>query len=46
MVKRQPTAKLVTERARLNGRAIWLALDAPAYIVAERLNVSGGLDRD
>lgn len=25
---------------------IWLALDAPEYITAERLNVSGGLDRD
>lgn len=25
---------------------VWLALDAPAYITAERLNVSGGLDKD
>ncbi|MBZ6079095.1 SDR family NAD(P)-dependent oxidoreductase [Microvirga puerhi] len=25
---------------------IWLALDAPSYITAERLNFSGGLDRD
>jgi len=25
---------------------IWLALDAPAYVTAERLNASGGLDRD
>jgi NAD(P)-dependent dehydrogenase (short-subunit alcohol dehydrogenase family) len=25
---------------------VWLALDAPDYITAERLNVSGGLDRD
>jgi NAD(P)-dependent dehydrogenase (short-subunit alcohol dehydrogenase family) len=25
---------------------IWLALDAPDYITAERLNASGGLDRD
>ncbi|MSP01945.1 MAG: SDR family oxidoreductase [Acetobacteraceae bacterium] len=25
---------------------VWLALDAPEYITAERLNVSGGLDRD
>ncbi len=25
---------------------LWLALDAPAYVTAERLNVSGGLDRD
>jgi NAD(P)-dependent dehydrogenase (short-subunit alcohol dehydrogenase family) len=25
---------------------IWLALDAPSYITAERLNFSGGLDKD
>jgi NAD(P)-dependent dehydrogenase (short-subunit alcohol dehydrogenase family) len=25
---------------------LWLALDAPAYVTAERLNASGGLDRD
>ena len=25
---------------------LWLALDAPDYITAERLNASGGLDRD
>ena len=25
---------------------VWLALDAPAYVTAERLNLSGGLDRD
>jgi NAD(P)-dependent dehydrogenase (short-subunit alcohol dehydrogenase family) len=25
---------------------LWLAFDAPEYITAERLNVSGGLDRD
>jgi NAD(P)-dependent dehydrogenase (short-subunit alcohol dehydrogenase family) len=25
---------------------VWLALDAPAYMTAERLNVSGGLDKD
>ena len=25
---------------------IWLALDAPAYVTAERMNASGGLDRD
>jgi NAD(P)-dependent dehydrogenase (short-subunit alcohol dehydrogenase family) len=25
---------------------VWLALDAPAYITAERLNVSGGFDKD
>jgi NAD(P)-dependent dehydrogenase (short-subunit alcohol dehydrogenase family) len=25
---------------------VWLATEAPSYIVAERLNISGGLDRD
>lgn len=25
---------------------VWLALDAPNYMIAERLNMSGGLDRD
>jgi 3-oxoacyl-[acyl-carrier protein] reductase len=25
---------------------VWLALDAPSYMTAERLNLSGGLDRD
>ena len=25
---------------------LWLALDAPDYVTAERLNLSGGLDRD
>jgi NAD(P)-dependent dehydrogenase (short-subunit alcohol dehydrogenase family) len=25
---------------------LWLAIDAPSYVTAERLNVSGGLDRD
>jgi len=25
---------------------LWLALDAPSYVTAERLNLSGGLDRD
>lgn len=25
---------------------VWLALDAPGYVTAERLNFSGGLDRD
>jgi len=28
------------------GMIVWLALDAPDYITAERLNVSGGLDKD
>lgn len=44
-----------TRRAPLGRRAqidevaaaiLWLALDAPAYITAERLNASGGMDRD
>ena len=25
---------------------VWLALDAPAYMTAARLNMSGGLDKD
>jgi NAD(P)-dependent dehydrogenase (short-subunit alcohol dehydrogenase family) len=25
---------------------VWLALDSPAYVTAERLNLSGGLDKD
>lgn len=25
---------------------VWLAADAPAYVTAERLNISGGLDKD
>jgi len=28
------------------GMIVWLALDAPDYITAERLNGSGGLDKD
>jgi NAD(P)-dependent dehydrogenase (short-subunit alcohol dehydrogenase family) len=28
------------------GAVVWLALDAPDYMTAERLNLSGGLDRD
>jgi 3-oxoacyl-[acyl-carrier protein] reductase len=35
-----------TDCAEVAVAAVWLALDAPAYIVAERLNVSGGLDKD
>jgi NAD(P)-dependent dehydrogenase (short-subunit alcohol dehydrogenase family) len=26
--------------------AVWLCLDAPAYMTAERLNMSGGMDKD
>jgi hypothetical protein len=25
---------------------VWLVVDAPEYMTAERLNVSGGLDKD
>ena len=25
---------------------VWLALDSPSYMTAERLNVTGGLDKD
>lgn len=32
--------------AEVAGAVAWLALDAPDYITAERLNVSGGLDKD
>ena len=28
------------------GAVVWLALDAPDYMIAERLNMSGGLDKD
>ncbi len=35
-----------TDVETVAGMIIWLALDAPAYMTAERLNVSGGLDRD
>ncbi|MBN9026020.1 MAG: SDR family oxidoreductase [Rhizobiales bacterium] len=34
------------EIAEVAAAVIWLALDAPSYITAERLNASGGLDRD
>jgi len=32
--------------AEVAGAVVWLALDAPDYMVAERLNMSGGLDKD
>jgi NAD(P)-dependent dehydrogenase (short-subunit alcohol dehydrogenase family) len=35
-----------TSPAEVAGMVAWLALDASPYITAERLNVSGGLDRD
>jgi NAD(P)-dependent dehydrogenase (short-subunit alcohol dehydrogenase family) len=34
------------EIAEIAGAVVWLALDAPPYMVAERLNMSGGLDKD
>ena len=35
-----------TDPETVAGAIAWLALDAPDYITAERLNVSGGLDKD
>ncbi len=35
-----------TEPETVASAVVWLALDAPDYITAERLNVSGGLDKD
>lgn len=34
------------EVAEVAEAVVWLCLDAPAYMTAERLNVSGGLDKD
>ncbi|MFO1141792.1 MAG: SDR family oxidoreductase [Amaricoccus sp.] len=34
------------EIAEIAAAVVWLALDAPAYMTAARLNVSGGLDKD
>jgi NAD(P)-dependent dehydrogenase (short-subunit alcohol dehydrogenase family) len=34
------------EIAEIAASVVWLALDAPDYLVAERLNMSGGLDKD
>jgi NAD(P)-dependent dehydrogenase (short-subunit alcohol dehydrogenase family) len=34
------------EIAEVAAAVVWLALDAPPYMTAERLNMSGGLDRD
>ncbi len=35
-----------TDCETVAGTIVWLALDAPDYITAERLNASGGLDKD
>jgi 3-oxoacyl-[acyl-carrier protein] reductase len=34
------------EIAEVAAAVVWLALDAPPYMTAERLNMSGGLDKD
>ena len=34
------------EPAEVAAGIVWLALDAPDYVTAERLNLSGGLDKD
>lgn len=34
------------EIAEVAAAVVWLCLDAPPYMTAERLNMSGGLDRD
>lgn len=34
------------EIAEVAEAVVWLCLDAPAYMTAERLNMSGGLDKD
>lgn len=34
------------EIAEVASAVVWLALDAPGYMTAERLNMSGGLDKD
>jgi NAD(P)-dependent dehydrogenase (short-subunit alcohol dehydrogenase family) len=34
------------EISEVSAAVLWLALDAPSYITAERLNASGGLDKD
>jgi 3-oxoacyl-[acyl-carrier protein] reductase len=35
-----------TDPAEMAEMIAWLAVDAPAYMTAERLNVTGGLDKD
>ena len=35
-----------TDVETVAGMIVWLALDAPDYMTAERFNVSGGLDKD
>jgi NAD(P)-dependent dehydrogenase (short-subunit alcohol dehydrogenase family) len=35
-----------TDCSEVAQAVVWLATEAPSYVVAERLNISGGLDRD
>lgn len=35
-----------TDCSEVAKAVLWLATEAPSYITAERLNVSGGLDKD
>jgi len=43
--RRVPLGRRV-EPAEVAAGVVWLALDAPDYVTAERLNLSGGLDKD
>lgn len=48
--KRERTARIPpgrrTDPVEMAVSIVWLALDAPPYMTAARLNVTGGLDRD
>ena len=48
--KKERTARIPLGRRsdpeEMAAAIVWLALDAPAYMTAERLNVTGGLDKD
>ncbi len=43
--RRVPLGRRV-EPTEVAAGVVWLALDAPDYVTAERLNLSGGLDKD
>ena len=43
--RRVPLGRRV-DPSEVAASVVWLALDAPNYMVAERLNMSGGMDRD
>jgi NAD(P)-dependent dehydrogenase (short-subunit alcohol dehydrogenase family) len=34
------------EIAEIAEAVVWLCLDSPVYMTAERLNMSGGMDKD